>query len=170
METKKKRHPKLFTKQLVVIWKTKGGLKMPEGHTRLAVKLCEAAEQAKISEASLCAKCDKTCPRVSAVIAKYTGEYSLMEDELERLKQQLPKPKPNLLGAGRKPKVTPQIIKAVLKLREDKLSFGEIANAINEVSDIKISRSTAYEIYDKYGREQSSFSSDNPPPEAVKAT
>ena len=143
---------------------------MPQEHIPLAVKLREAAEQVKISKAPLCVKCDKACPRVSAVIAKYTEEYGLMEDELERLQQQIPKPKSNLLGAGRKPKVTPQIIKAVLKLRTDKLSFGDIANAINEVSDIKISRSTAYEIYDKYGRAQSSFSSDKLLPEAVKTS
>jgi RIO-like serine/threonine protein kinase len=60
------------------------------------------------------------------------------------------KPKPNLLGAGRKPKVTPQIVKCVMQLRSDGMSFGDIANTINEASEIKISKSTAYEIYEKH--------------------
>jgi hypothetical protein len=125
---------------------------MPEKHLPIAVRLREAAERMRASEASLCAKCGKTCPKVSAVIAKYADEYAAVQDELEALRKRIPKPKLNLLGAGRKPKITPRIIKCVLKLREDGLSFGEIAEAINGVSPVKISRSSAYEIYEKYGK------------------
>ena len=133
---------------------------MPEPHVPIAIKLRDTAEQMRCSEASLCAQCGKTCPKVSAVIAKYAGEYALIQDELESLQKKIPKPKPNLLGAGRKPKITPGIIKCVLKLREDGFSFGEIAEAINGVSPVKISRSSAYEIYDKYGRIQKSEEGD----------
>ena len=97
-------------------------------------------------------------------------QIETLHNQIAVLQQQIPKPKPNLLGAGRKPKVTPKIIECALKLRKDGLSFGDIAIAINEVSDIKISRSTAYEIYDKYGRAQSSFLSDKLLPEAVKTS
>lgn len=98
-------------------------------------------------------------------VGSLQSQIETLYSQITVLQKQIPKPKPNHLGAGRKPKVTPQIIKTVLKLREDKLSFGDIAIAINEMSDVKISRSTAYEIYDKHGRAQSSFSSDNSPPE-----
>jgi len=80
------------------------------------------------------------------------AENEALRQQIADMQNQIPKPKPNVLGAGRKPKVTDKIIKCVLMLRADGLSFAEIANAINEVSDIKISRSTAYEIYDKHGR------------------
>jgi hypothetical protein len=123
---------------------------MGDKNISLAEKLREAAEQAKISQASLCAKCEKTCPKVSAVITKYAEEFNLMQIELETLRKQIPKRKQNLLGAGRKPKVTPKIIEAVLLLRSENMSFGDIANTINGLSDIKISKSTAYEIYERH--------------------
>jgi hypothetical protein len=123
---------------------------MNEESIPLAEKLREAAEHAKISQASLCAKCEKTCPKVSAIITKYTEEYNSMQNELEALRKQIPKRKQNLLGAGRKPKVTPKIIEAVLLLRSENMSFGDISNTINGLSDIKISKSTAYEIYEKH--------------------
>ncbi len=129
---------------------------MPENHVPIAVRLQETAERMKAAEGSLCAKCGKACPRVSTVIAKYADEYAAIQDELEALREKIPKPKPNLLGAGRKPKITPGIIKCVLKLREDGLSFGDIAEAINGVSSVKISRSSAYEIYGKYGKNKKS--------------
>lgn len=135
---------------------------MPGNHVPIAVMLRDAAEQMRVEETPLCAQCGKACPKVSAVIAKYADEYAVIQDELESLRKKIPKPKPNLLGAGRKPKITPGIIKCVLKLREDGLSFGDIAEAINGVSPVKISRSTAYEIYDKYGKIQKSEEGDDP--------
>ena len=108
----------------------------------------------------ICAKLEKANKflkehrdELSSEVGRLQAENEALNQQISDLRKQLPKPKPNILGAGRKPKVTDKIIKCVLMLRAEGLSFAEIANAVNEVSDTKISRSTAYEIYDKHGRE-----------------
>ena len=110
---------------------------------------CRTCSQLKTANKFLMEHRDELAVEVDSMQA----QIEALNQQIADLQKQIPKPKPNLLGAGRKPKVTDKIIKWVLALRAEGLSFAEIASAVNEVSDIKISRSTAYEIYDKYGRE-----------------